>query len=144
MINLISLEDLSKMQNQMIAIFLLAIGYVIFGAIWYSPKLFGKYWMECAGIKEDELKGSMGRRSFLGFLNTLVVLYVLSIFIDWTGSGTFGEGIVLGFWAWLGFMATTNISHVIWRGMQLKEFCIHTSYSLIALAISGGILSMTL
>ena len=55
---------------------------------------------------------------------------------------TFGDGAHVGFWVWLGFIATTYFSAVIWQKMHPKEFFIHVGYSLIALLLMGGVLAV--
>lgn len=125
------------------AIIGLAIAYVAFGALWYSPKLFGRCWMECCGIKEDEMKECCGTRCYLlAFLGALVTVFALALFVEWTNSFTFAEGAAVGFWAWLGFIVTNYFSAMVWSKMNVKEFLIHVGYSLISFVIIGGLLAI--
>ena len=55
---------------------------MVLGFIWYNPKVFGKIWMEAAGISEDKMKGAnmaliFGLSLFLSFLLSMSVQFMV-------------------------------------------------------------------
>jgi len=124
------------------AIIVLSVGFVLFGALWYSPKVFGGTWMECAHVGEDQMKNGCSKCYIMSFISALVMIFVLSLFIRTLGVQTFWEGAVVAFWAWLGFVATTYFGGVIWEKMHLKSFFIHALFMGVSLFIIGGFLGV--
>lgn len=123
-----------------VPIFITAIIYIALGTLWYSPWLFGSLWQRETKIDHTQMRspwlGSIG-----GFIAALIMSYVLSLLIMWTATHTISDGICLGFWTWLGFVATTLFSKVLWENNTLTLYLINSLFILLFLMISGGILS---
>lgn len=126
------------------------VGYII-GAIWYSPILFGKQWMKLSeytnkDVDKAKKDGKMGLRYSVMFLSTLVMSYVLAVFVDLTtGAASYGSyalGLLTGFWLWLGFLATTMLSMVLWNNKPFALYPVMAAHYLVALAVRGGILAV--
>lgn len=119
-----------------------AIVSIVIGFIWYSPGVFGTAWMKAAGIKMPKGKKKGMAKGFVGMIIvSLVLAYVLSIFIDYGQAATLTEGLMIGFWVWLGFMATTQIGVVLWENKPGKLFVINTGFSLVELLVMGAIIA---
>lgn len=117
-----------------------AIIYFVIGAIWYSPKVFGKKWMELSNIKCEECKGMC--QAYVGaFIIGLVISAVLAHFVHATHATTAFEGAKVGFFAWLGFGATIPFSAVLWERKPLNLYLIHTSCLLVAFLAIGALLA---
>lgn len=118
-----------------------AVIWMALGALWYSPALFGKAWMELTGAKEEDLKGNT--KAYIGaFIIGLITTFVLALFVYQTDAQTAVEGAGVGFWAWLGFVAAVGFSGVIWEKLPLKLFFIHIVPVLAAFLINGAILAV--
>lgn len=121
----------------------------ILGALWYSPVLFGKIWMEimeCTNIPPEELKKMQkemapfyGLQLFLTLLTTFafanLALYVTAFSI-----------YHLAFWIWVGFIAPIQIAGVVWANTKkqywLKQIVIMMSFQLVSIMITAWILTM--
>ncbi len=128
-----------------LAVLIAAVVSFAIGAFWYSPAGFGKQWAAMMGItfdKSPEKKKAANKAMAIAFVGTLVMAYVLAHFVDYVEATTFGAGIVLGFWLWLGFLATSALGSVLWEGKPVKLYLINASYQLVNVAIMGGILAM--
>jgi len=68
--------------------------------------------------------------------------YVLAHFVDYAEAATAMDGIILGFWVWIGFLATTQIGSVLWEGKPVKLYLINTLHYLVALAVMATILAV--
>lgn len=122
------------------AVLVSAVLTIVIGSFWYSPLLFGKIWMDANGIKEEEMKGAY--KAYLGALiSSLLTAYVLGVFINWIGADNALQGAFIGFLAWLGFVATTQFSAVLWEKKPLKLYGIHAGAMLINLIVMGALLA---
>lgn len=119
-----------------------AVSFIL-GGLWYSPLLFGKIWMKEAGLTEKDMKkGNVGLSYLGGFVTAFIIAYITSHFIYFVGADTVEQGLSLGFWIWLGFIATTMFGQVLWDGKSFKFYLINVSYYLAQLLIMGGILAV--
>jgi hypothetical protein len=131
-----------------LAILVSAIILWVLGAIWYSPALFAKPWMEMLGIKKGESKKSglmLGMIS--SFVGDLALSFILAHIISWanafgfaTSAFGFGNGCVLGVLVWIGFIAAPNLPQGIYEGRPFKLFAINGGYWLVGLFLVGGLL----
>ena len=115
------------------------------GALWYSPTLFGKAWMELVGFKpEDAQKRTAGmqRAYSLTFVASFVMAYALARVLWYAKVTTVGGGVLIGLLAWIGFVATPHGSNYLFEGKPFRLFTINTGYSLVALVIMGALLAV--
>lgn len=124
------------------AVLVSALASMVVGTLWYGP-LFGKPWMAMTGITKESMK-TMGlspvKAMSLGLVNSLVMAYVLAHFIGIVTQLGF-SGYMAGFWVWLGFVATAQISGFLWEGKSLKLFSLNTAYSLVTYMVMGAIIT---
>jgi len=134
------------MSVSLLAVLVAAIASMIIGSIWYSPLLFGDVWMKLAKLKfpkEKKAQQSMMLKAYgMGLLISLVTAYVLGHFILLTEATSAAEGAEIGFWIWLGFIATTQLGSVIWEQRSLKLFLIGSSNMLATALVMGVILAV--
>ncbi len=122
-----------------LAIAIAAVLYMVVNMVWYSSKLFGPLWVKLNGLKESNMKNR--NLSFVwGFVVALVVAYFLAFFEGYLGVTTVSDGMYVGFCIWLGFIATTQISPVIWCKKPVRLFLIETGSKLLSLLVMGGVI----
>lgn len=124
-----------------LAILLAALAYMVMSMIWFHPKMFGEKWARSVGIGLEYLKPDTKSIVAEAFL-ALIVAFVLALFIDWTGSLTSWNGAVIGFWAFIGFVLTTQYSQVIWSKKPLQAFILEAGCMLATLIIMGALIGM--
>ena len=129
-----------------LALLVSAIAAMAIGALWYSPLLFGKKWMELMGVKPDmnnpEMKKKAQRGYVIMFLAVLLMAYVLAHFVDYAGTTDWLGGLQLGFWVWLGFNATVMIGSWLWENKPFSLYLLNTGHYLVALLVMGVILAV--
>ncbi|OIO64154.1 hypothetical protein AUJ68_07030 [Candidatus Woesearchaeota archaeon CG1_02_57_44] len=114
------------------------------GMWWYGPG-FGKLWTQLAGISKKQRADArkMAPKAMLaGIISTLVMAYVMDLFIIMAGAGTAAAGTLIGLLAWLGFIATTSFGRVIWEGGSVRLYYLNSAYNLLSLALMGAILAV--
>lgn len=116
---------------------------LIVGWLWYGP-VFGQSWMRLTGLKKGHIEKTkregMWKVYVVNFLSTFIMAMILSIFILLTGAQSMIEGAQIGFWIWLGFVATNSLSTVLWENKPFDLYVINTGYNLVHLVIMGAIL----
>lgn len=125
-----------------VAVVVGAITAFLIGMVWYSPMLFGNTWMKLSGMNDKKIKAGKHKvmMSMAGGLATaLLTSFVLAHFVDYAGATTVLGGAMAGFWAWLGFVVTTQVGGVLWEGKPFKLFLLNAAQSLVALAVIGVI-----
>ena len=127
------------------AVLAAAIASMVLGFLWYGP-LFGKQWMALMNIDKKKMneakKKGMGKTYALTFLTSLIMAYVLAIFVGYVQATTIVDGIILAFWLWIGFFATTQLGMVLWENKPVKLYLINTLHNLVTLAVMGAILAV--
>jgi Protein of unknown function (DUF1761) len=112
------------------------------GAIWYSPVVFAKPWMEILGIKKGESKQSgLILGMVASFIGDVVLSFILAHIIFWANATGFANGCVLGVLVWIGFIAAPNLPQGIYERRPFKLFAINSVYWLVGLFIVGGLLA---
>ncbi len=132
-----------------LAILVSAVILWVLGAIWYSPALFAKPWMEILGIKKGEGKQSgLMLGMVASFIGDLVLSFILAHIIFWANAFGFapspvgfGNGCVLGVLVWIGFIAAPNLPQGLYERKPFKLFAINSGYWLLGLFIVGGLLA---
>lgn len=114
---------------------------VVIGGFWYSPALFGNIWAKSHGFDTNTLKPSpisYGAAVFVGFL----ICLILGAFIRVLPVGSLYDGAKVGFFVWLGFIASTQFAGVIWAGKSIVSYFIDVGYYLVSLVLAGIVLAL--
>ena len=128
-----------------IAVFVAAIISMIVGAFWYSPLLFGKKWAEWMNFAPKDMLDMKKRANAsyaINFLTLLLMAFVLAHFVDYAQATTFIEGVQVGFWVWLGFIATISLGSVLWESKPIQAYLLNAGYQLVSLVLMGVILTL--
>lgn len=125
-----------------LAVLVSAIILWVLGAIWYSPALFAKQWMELIGVKREPGKrDGMLLAMTASFIGDLVLSFVLGNIIIWSNTTGFGYGGVIGVLCWIGFIAAPNLPQGLYEKRPFKMFAINGGYWFLGLFIVGGLLA---
>ena len=123
-----------------VAIIVAAIANMVVGYLWYSQMLFGKAWMKMTGKKDMGKKDSMLMMMGAGYISSVVMAYVLAIFIQLNGATTPLAGAMAAFWPWLGFVATVTLGSVLWEGKSIQLWVLNAAHYLVGMAVMGAVL----
>ena len=129
------------MEINYIAVLLAALATMILGALWYSKLLFGSTWMRLIGRTEEEIRQSGTYRAYFFMTITAIIMaFVLAMIFDLTGTLTVVDAVQNAFWLWLGFIATSTLSTVLYENRSPQLYWIFASYQLVAMIIMGLII----
>jgi len=124
------------------AILVSALFLWFLGALWYSPVLFAKPWVEIVGRKMGEKPKGVVKGMIGSFIGDLLLALALNHFIVWSGATTIEWGAIIGFITWLGFFAAVNYPQSVYEGRPFKYFLINNGYWLIGLLAVGVLLAV--
>ena len=129
-----------------LAVIVAAVATFILGAVWYSPVLFARQWMQAHGytpekVEEMRQKG-MARAYAVSVLCYLAMAYVLALLASYTQATSLAHGLWLGFLAWLGFAAPLGLTAHMFSDKPIAVWVIDAGYQLAYLLLMGAIVSL--
>jgi uncharacterized protein DUF1761 len=125
-----------------LALLVAAVVKLVVGAIWYAPPVFGKHWLALSGVSEAQMKAGLARAMAVDFVASLVMAFVLVHAVVYAGAATAGQGAIVGFFNWLGFVAAVTLAQVVYEQRPFRLFLINNGALLISLLIMGAILAV--
>lgn len=128
-------------QPNIVAVFMSAIVGMIVGSIWYAPPVLGKKWAKLQGLDFGNMSGQ-GKAMVFMFLAVLLRAYILAHFVLLVGITTISGALQLGFWAWLGFVATVLMNDVIFAKRSFQLYLINAGYLLVEMLVMSTLLSL--
>lgn len=132
----------------LLAVLVAAISTMVVGFLWYSPVLFAKPWMREMGYdledkaKMEEMRKSAGPAYLGSFIASLVSAFILALFLHWLHVQDLEFGLLVGFHVWLGFVATVQLTGVLFMKQSRKLFGINTGYQLVCYLVMSAILTV--
>ena len=124
------------------AVLVAAIARMVIGAVWYSPALFVKPWYRLTGVTEAQMKAGMAKALVVDFVGSLLMAFVLAHVIRFGGATTVLQGLAVGFFIWLGFVAVVTIGTVTFERKPFQLFLLNNGYLLLSLLAMGAILAV--
>lgn len=124
-----------------------AVVNMVIGYLWYGP-VFGKQWMKLVGMTEKDMqegsKQGMGKAYFLAYVSSVVMAYGLSMFLSKTGASTVTQGLMVGFWAWVAFVATSGSMDYVFNAKKKPGnlYLLEQAYWLVVLLVNSWLLSV--
>lgn len=124
-----------------LAIIVAAIVKFIIGGVWYMP-LFGKRWRALQGVPEGAPTTGLATAMVVQVIGDLIMAYVLARFVGHYGATSLFDGILIGFMAWLGFVATIMVGSIFYEKKPAELIAINAGYQLVGIVVMGAILAV--
>jgi hypothetical protein len=120
-----------------LAVLVAAIAGFAVGGLWYGP-VFGKAWMQAAGMTEEKINAANPARIYgTTLLLNLIAAFSLAMFI---GAGGLQFGVFAGFMTGLAFVATALGVTYLFEHRPLKLWLINAGYQIVIFTLMGAIL----
>ena len=124
----------------LIPVIVVTILNIFLGMIWYSSLMMGTQWAHAHRLEHKKLQA--GPWHYLGsMLISFITALMLGTLIDQFQIMAWECGALLALCIWLGFIATTHFSAVIWAQKPLRVYLIDVTYHLISLVMMGALLA---
>jgi hypothetical protein len=128
------------------AVILATLVHFFLGGLWYSPLLFANKFIQLINWSPEKVAAiqnqSHAKELAIAFVTSLVLVYILAHFVQYTKATTPMAGIQTAFWLWLGFIVTTQAATVIFEQRPLGLYLINIGYQLVGCALAGAILGI--
>jgi len=115
------------------------VGAALVSAVWYSPLLFGKQWMELSGAIPGATIPAW--KPLLDLIREFVVVYVLARFVSRLGIVDWKGALSLGFWVWLGFPVQMLVGASLWDNKPWMLDLIHAGDWLMKMLLESLVLA---
>lgn len=128
-----------------LAIIVAAIASMALGFAWYM--VLANQWMAALGKTREQIMAGPGSNQATPFiiaaLMQLVMAYSLALFIPrLMGATTIGNGLIVAFHAWLGFVITSMIINHRYQGSKWGLTVIDGGYLLGVLLVQGLVIGL--
>jgi hypothetical protein len=135
---------MAAIQVNLVAVLVCSFITFFLGALWYSPLLFAKKWVELIGKTSEELKqGTNPMMYVMAFILGFMTNFSLAFVINLSKVTIFYDGALVGAMCWIGFAgATSYTNQVIFVQRPASLWSIDSGYYLVSFLISGSILAV--
>jgi hypothetical protein len=125
-----------------LAMLVAAIIRMIVGGLWFSPLAFVAPWQKIVGLTPEQMKTGMPRAIAADAVGSLIMAFVLAHAVAYAQAATLGQGALVGFFNWLGFVAVVQFTGVLYEQRPIKLFFLQSGFNLLALALMGALLAV--
>jgi hypothetical protein len=115
---------------------------VILGMLWYSPIAFGPSFMRLTNCSEEEMKARLPAALASDLVGALIMTFILAHAVYYAGVTSWATGAAVGLFNWLGFIAVTHFSLVMFEKRPFRLFLINNGYQALSLAAMGAVLAV--
>ena len=115
-----------------------------FGWVWYT--VFADIWMAGTGVTEQVMMSLSGAQMAMAYGGSIVayvlVFYIMAHVIAWSGSTTAQQGAMVGFYMWVGFVASSLFVVYNYAMRPMTLFFLDGLYWMISMVIGGIVLAV--
>ena len=128
------------------AVIVATLIHFLLGGLWYSPLLFGNKFLQIINWSPETIRQmenqSHAKELIVAFVTSLVLVYILAHFVQYTKATSAAAGLQTAFWLWLGFIVTTNSATVLFEQRPFGLFLINMGYQFVGCALAAIILAI--
>jgi len=129
-----------------IAVLLATLSSMVIGSIWYTPKVFGNYWMKAAGVTPSGNSRDAIRPIIVTVIVSFITAWVLAgaAYISWDfyGGSFLVNSLVTTIILWAGFTAARFITHDAFDGRPSGLTVLNIAHEFVTLVIMALIIGV--
>jgi len=134
--------------NHLVIVLAAAAGWIV-GAVWYGA--LANQWVSALGKNMEQFKQEQAAlrgtaASYLPFVLVFIANLLMAWVLAWLlshfgpGQATVKNGVMIGFFVWLGFVVTTVTANNAFAGRRYKLTAIDAGHWLAVLIVIGAII----
>ena len=128
------------------AVLLATLSSMVVGSVWYTPKVFGNYWMKLAkvtpsGDEKDAVKPIL-ITLVVSFVSALVLAGSAAISQHFYGGNFLANTLITAVILWAGFTASRFITHDAFDGRPAGLTVLNCAHELVTLVVMGLIIGL--
>jgi len=128
------------------AVLLATLSSMVVGSVWYTPKVFGNYWMRVAKVSPSgEVKDAVKPiliTLVVSFVSALVLAGSAAISQHFYGGNFLANTLITAVILWAGFTAARFITHYAFEGRPAGLTVLNCAHELVTLAVMGLIIGL--
>lgn len=133
-----------------LAVILATLSTMVVGSIWYTPKVFGNYWMRVAkvspsGEAKDAVKPIL-ITLVVSFISAWVLAGSAAIAQEFYGGSFLANALITALILWAGFTASRFITHDAFEGRPVGLTvlnCVHELVTFLVMALIIGLFGIS-
>ncbi len=129
-----------------IAVILATLSSMLVGTVWYTPKVFGNYWMKAANVTPSGNTKDAVRPIIVTVIVSFITAWVLAgaafISFDFYGGSFFVNALVTGIVLWGGFTAARFITHDQFDGRPTGLTVLNVAHEFVTIVIMAIIIGV--
>jgi hypothetical protein len=129
-----------------LAVIAATLSSMIVGSVWYTPKVFGNYWMKAANITPSGNSKDAIRPILVTLVVSFVTAWVLAgaAYISWAfyDSGFFLNSVVTAIILWAGLTAARFITHDAFDGRPKGLTVLNVAHEFVTIVIMAVIIGV--
>ena len=123
------------------AVIVAAVVYMILGALWYSPALFGKAWMKGIGkTKEQVAADASAVKYIIAIIGSFIACYGIARLMIMTGRTSITDGITIALLVGICFVLTAFGINDTFEKRPCGLTVINIIYHLVGFVVAGVII----
>lgn len=128
------------------AVIAATLSSMVVGSVWYTPKVFGNYWMKAAGVTPSGDSKDAIRPILVTLVVSFITAWVLAgaAYISFTfyGGGFFINSLVTGIVLWGGFTAARFITHDAFDGRPAGLTVLNVAHEFVTIVVMAIIIGV--
>jgi len=115
----------------------------LIGALWYSPVMFAKSWVDAHGYTPEQvaaMQTMQGKVIGLTLVAMILMAWILGMFLNHLGADSVADGVKWAFHVWLGFALPLGFIAHLYSQKRYSALAIDLGYQVVYLAAMGAIL----
>jgi hypothetical protein len=124
-----------------LAVIASAVAYLVLGALWYSPVLFGSAWMKGIGKTREQVTADASPLNYLfALITSFIAAYGIARIMVWSGGNSIADGITTAIVVGVCFVLTAMWVNDTFEKRPRGLTLINILYHLVGLVIAGIII----
>lgn len=116
---------------------------LVVGAAWYSPLGFARQWSKRSAVNMLELPKDVANQAIgLVTLSGIVQMVALAALVRSLAANTFTEGLLIGLFVALCFVAATTVGDTAYARRGLQYWLINAGFFVVVFPITAGLLAV--
>ncbi|MTG88268.1 DUF1761 family protein [Cellulosimicrobium sp. BIT-GX5] len=128
------------------AVLAATVSSMVVGSVWYTPKVFGTYWMRVAKVDPSGEARDAVRPIVLTLVVSFVTAWVLAgaTYLSWSfyGGGYLSNALLTALVLWAGFTAARFVTHDAFEGRPAGLTVLNVVHELVTLVVMGLLIGL--
>lgn len=129
-----------------LAVIAATLSSMVVGSIWYTPRVFGKYWMKATGVTPSNRAADavvpIVVTLFVSFITAWVLAGATFISQEFYGGSFLGNAIITALVLWAGFTAARFVTHDAFDKRPSGLTILNISHELVTIVIMALIIGV--